>query len=87
MAQRSDDGEAGRVRQVAVVRQDVHVDADGPALLPGHQAERLGVEGTGAANSLFEQPGKKDFGFGGPVHFEVRRGHGREFGGDGEDAV
>lgn len=85
--QRGDDGDARRVDQVAVMRERMHVDADGPTFLAGHQAEGFGVEGAGAADRLFEEAGEEDFGLGRAVRLEGGRGHGAELGRDGEDAV
>lgn len=87
MAEGGDDGEAGGVDEVAVVGEDVDVDADGPALLAGDEAEGLGVEGAGAADRLFEEAGDKDFCLGRAVDFEGGGGHGGELGCDVEDAV
>ncbi|TFB02368.1 hypothetical protein CCMA1212_005973 [Trichoderma ghanense] len=85
--QGGDDGEARAVDEVAVGGEHVQVDADGPALLAGHQAQRLRVQGARPADRLLEEPGEEDLGLGWPVDFVRGRDHGAELGCDLEDAV
>ncbi|OAA53409.1 hypothetical protein ISF_08762 [Cordyceps fumosorosea ARSEF 2679] len=85
--QRRDGRQARGVEQVAVVHEHVQVHAHRPALLPGDQAQRLGVERAGAPDGLLEEPREEHLGLGGAVHLEGGRDHGAQLRGDGEDAV
>lgn len=72
VAQGGDDGDARGVEQAAVVRQDVHVGAHGPAFGAGDDAERFRVEGGGASDGFFEEAREERFG--GGWAGEARRG-------------